>query len=285
MAATPEQDITQAQVLGAVEPYPVQHITQGQVIAVYNYPSQDQLISQAQVIAPVTAALTMKIQQAQVIAVVKGRVEDRKLRAWAFSMDGHDFYVLRLGEHSTIVYDMTTGQWSKWQSEYSPAWRAHVGQNWLGMGPVSLGKGATSSIVAGDDSLGILWFVVPEQGYDDHPTTENERVVFSRRATGGLPMRMRTTQKCSGIYLTASLGNPQYELTGGADIILETSDDYGETFVNHGTITITQDDFTQEISWRSLGLISAPGRVFRVTDKGASVRIDGMDMWEDNKAG
>lgn len=250
---------------------------QAQVIAVYAVPAEYQRINQAQVSAVVTADVKMRVQQAQVIAVVKGRTEDRKVRAWTFTLDGHDFYVLRAGEEGTLVYDVTTKQWCQWSSLGLPVWRAMIGMNWNGMSSTSIDEGASSTGIAGDDTLGLLWTIKPEQGYDENPTEGGDPTLFVRRVTGGLPMRLRTAETCSAVFLTAALDSAQYGLSA-TDITLRTSDDNGRTFVDHGTVTIEAGDYTQEISWRSLGLIRAPGKIFEISDTGATVRIDGLDM-------
>lgn len=196
------------------------------------------------------------------------------LNAWGFSLDGHDFYVVRLGQDSTVVYDLTTGQWADWASPDSANWRASVGINWLGMSADSLTTDAETSIVAGDDTLGVLWTLDPSIGYDEDPTT-TDPVDFERKVIGGIVMRLRESQKVGAAYLSMDLGDPQM---ADATIKLETSDDFGHTWTDHGSITVTPDDFNQEIVWRALGLIKAPGRIFRITDNGASVRIDSLDI-------
>lgn len=198
------------------------------------------------------------------------------VNAWGFSLDGHDFYVIKLGTSGTIVYDLSTGQWCEWASPSAANLRLETGMNWLGMGATSLSEdgSARTKIVAGDDTLGVLWTLDPDIGYDEHVTTLVPQA-FQRVAVGGIPMRLRETTKVGGAYLTCNVGDPQLS---GAEISLETSDDYGQTFQAHGTITTTVDDFTQEIAWRSIGLIKAPGRIFRIIDNGASVRLDSLDL-------
>lgn len=143
------------------------------------------------------------------------------------------------------------------------------------MGKVSFSQGANTKIVMGDDVFGLLWTLDPNQGYDEAPRVDLEDQEFTRQVVGGMPMRMRETQKVGAAYLTADMGTPQ--LTG-ANITLRTSDDYGKTWNDHGTITVEPDNYNQEFVWRSLGLIKHPGRMFEITDNGASVRIDGLDI-------
>ena len=197
-----------------------------------------------------------------------------RVRAFPFSLDGHDYYVLHLGQQSTVVYDLTTGQWAEWGSPDLPYWRLNYGFNWLSMPGSAYTSGNTSNALCGDFLNGQLWTLKPEQGYDEDLMT-GEAIPFTRRVVGGVPMRLRETQKVGAAYVTASIGVPS--LTG-AEITLRTSDDNGYTWTDHGTITATADDYDQEYVWRSLGLIKAPGRIFEITDTGATVRIDGLDI-------
>lgn len=277
MALTPTQRIRQAQV-EAVVSGAISHITQAQTLAIYNFPAQEVHVSQAQTLVVETADLEQKITQAQVLAIVQGRIDNRKVRAWTFSLDGHDFYVLRLGDSGTLVYDTATEQWAEWKTEDLPFWRLQTGMNWLGMSIASFNEGATAPIIAGDDTYGLLWSLVPEDGLDEDPRgPEYDDIPFTRKVTGGVVTRRRDPISCNAVYLTANVGYPQ---AGAADITLRTSDDNGVTWTDHGAITVEAANYTQEISWRSLGTFFAPGRIFELEDKGASVRLDNLDMYD-----
>jgi hypothetical protein len=43
------------------------------------------------------------------------------------------------------------------------------------------------------------------------------------------------------------------------------------------TLPIPEGNTTQEIAWLSLGSFAAPGRIFKVTDSGGFLRIEGAD--------
>lgn len=245
------------------------------VFAIYNFPADNVTASQTRVLHPVTVDAPVLISQARVFAVARGRMDNRRLRCWTFSLDGHDFYVIRLGETSTLVYDTTTQQWMDWQSPDLPFWRANVGMNWIGMGPNTLNGKATSKVVVGDDSAGLLWTLDPTEGVDQSARDDREDVPFVRKVVGGLPMRLRETQSVGAVYLTADIGTPQTTL---ANVTLRTSDDNGKNWTDQGTITVEPGNYDQEFVWRSLGLIKAPGRIFEISDNGATVRIDGLDM-------
>lgn len=268
--------VTQGKVLGTAEYEVDLRLTSAFGFAAVAYPAEFINLTQSITQAYIKPNVTLRVSQQWVMVAVRGRVANRRIRAWTFSLDGHDFYVLRLDDSDTVVYDMTTGQWMRWSSPGYNFWRAWNGMNWQGLTDQTFVDGAQSQVVAGDDTFGLLWTIDPDKGYDDHPTQGDESPqAFTRVVVGGVPMRLRETQQVGAAYLTASVGSPQIT---GADITLRTSDDYGKTWQDHGTITIDPGDYTQELSWRSIGLIRAPGRIFELSDDGASVRIDSLDV-------
>lgn len=198
---------------------------------------------------------------------------DVNLRCWTYSLDGHDYYVLRVGQSTTLVYDLTTGSWSEWRSPGRFNWRAHVGCNWVGMSATTLNRGWGSDVVAGDDASGVLWILNPAVGRDDRSTTGSDYI--TRVVIGGIQMTSRDSIPCNAVELDVALGHASQPL---AAFTLETSDDFGHSWDNQGTVTIDTTDFTQVCEWRSLGNISYPGRIFRFTDNGATVRFSGADM-------
>ena len=276
MAVTPTIQASEARVFTILRATSAAtRLSEVRVFTIYNFPSREERVSAARVLAPVMHRTDMQLSELRVFTVVRGRVENRRLRAWTYNLDGHSFYVLRLGERETLAYDLATGQWPEWSSPGHPFWRAHVGCNWLGMGAASYSNGAPTNIVAGDDVYGLLWVLDPEQGYDESPRTDRPASGFPRTVTGGVPMQMRDTVPCGAIYLTIATGIPG---VAGASIRLRTSDDMGKTWLDHGAITVTPGDWGQEFAWRSLGLIRHPGRIFSIEDDGATARIGGADL-------
>lgn len=278
MALTPEirasQSSTQAVTSGAS---PEIRASQAYTTAVANFPTEEVRAASAQT-KVVTAGATpdLRVSQGYVTVVARGRVEDRRLRAWTFSMDGHDFYVLQAGEEDTLVCDLTTGQWADWESANRNIWRAGNGGNWTGASTSILqGNDQNANIIAGDDTFGQIWFVSPALGYDQSPVDGTE-VAFSRIVTGGIPMRQRQALRCNEVYLTASKG--EFDIaTASPTVQLRTSDDMENNWTDQGTITVVAEGWDQEFAWRSLGLIQAPGRVFEITDN-CLARIDTLDM-------
>jgi hypothetical protein len=183
------------------------------------------------------------------------------INAWGFSLDDHDYYVLPgLG----LVYDLKTNQWSNWLNEGLTRLRACVGQNWVGMTATLNSFG--SDIVAGDDTTGVLWIFDPDVTLDDRTDTGSE--AYSRVVTSMIALNGREVIPCNAVQLTVALGAPSHD---GASITLETSDDRGKTWLNHGSQVIIAADYEQVVEWRGLGIIRQPGRIFRFTDDGATV--------------
>jgi hypothetical protein len=204
--------------------------------------------------------------------------DDITLRVWGYSLDGHDFYVLRIGDSGTFVYDLTTRQWAEWRTPGRTNWRAHIGQNWVGC--IGFNSGDTD-VIAGDDGAngtgeGTLWQLSTIEGRDDRVDINmREDDKITKVVTGGIPCTGRQTIPCNAVAVTLALGAPTQD---GAFIKLETSDDLGQTWTDHGAQVIVSGDFTAVVEWRGLGMIRAPGRIFRFTDDGASVRIAKADM-------
>ena len=195
----------------------------------------------------------------------------KQIVAFSVSLDGHEFYVLRLGERETLVYDLTTNTWASWDSPGRSVWRANSGTNWIGvLGSGDMGTMATN-IVLGDDGFGTLWTLDPEAGYDEGPFDGDNNENFTRTVTGGIPIRGRPSPRCNAVDLTASVGDPGMTDTA---IQLRYSDDNGRTWFSAGTVIVRPNVFSTELRWRSLGLMKAPGRIFEVIDTGATVRID-----------
>lgn len=185
----------------------------------------------------------------------------QNLKGWGFDIDGHTFYVLNLGTQGTLVYDMASGRWAQWSTEGEDLWRLTCGLNWQ------------DSPIGGDNTNGQLWDIDPSIGYDEDPTDASP-TAFTRTLVGGVPQKARSSTRCGGVYLSGNVGNTQL---AGSTITLRVSDDAGVTWVSCGDITPTTDSY-EEFAWRSLGLIKAPGRLFEVSDDGATVRIDSLEM-------
>jgi hypothetical protein len=199
-----------------------------------------------------------------------------KVRAFTFTLDGHDFYALRLGETETLVYDTLSQKWAEWNSADLAYWRANSGISWIGA--QNLANTYGSDIVVGDNNLGLLWFLDPLQQQDNNTEADGDPVSFNRRVTGQIALTGHQTINCYAAYLSASVGTPAYI---GASVTLSTSDDFGHNYVNQGAVAINALEYNQEIVWRSIGQIASPGRLFLIEDDGAIARIDSLEMNDD----
>lgn len=238
---------------------PEARLSQLRAMAAANYPADAVEVSQMFTSMAGIHSMFTEVSQLRVLALIRGDVDRHRIRTWTFSLHGHQFFVLRLGIVDTLVYDYTTKRWSSWKTLGLNYWRAHTGMNW------------ENEIVAGDTTEGLLWDISAEAYMDD------TNVAIERVVTGGHPMRLRGALACNGVMVTGSVGHHQ---GSGVTITLRTSDDNGATYDSHGSIELGDPgDFKDEIVWRSLGTIHAPGRIFEITDTGVATRIDGLDMW------
>lgn len=278
MAATPEVRAPQAGIQAVTRQAARDvRVPQSATLAVYNIPADRIDASNSLVMIPYTRiSQSLRVEQARAVAVVSGRIDTPKLQAWYYTLDGHDMYVLRLGTYGkTLVYDLSTGQWSWFTSEDSVRWRASCGTNWRAA--QGIGSAYGSNIVVGDDSSGTLWVLDPEKGMDDKMQGNNQ-VPFERIATGQLPITARQAAPIYSVNLSASFGKPD---NLGNTVTLSYSDDQGNTYVTADEPMVSNEGgYDQEFTWRSLGQVRSPGRLFRITDDGAFARIDSLSVNE-----
>jgi hypothetical protein len=248
-------------------------------LAAINFPSKELNIPQGRIIATFRQMAEINVPQTRILVAARGRVANPTIRAWTFTLDGHDFYVLRLGDSETLVYDASTEQWTDWASKES-TWRVNTGISWVGGQGLAHQYG--SSVVVGDDGWGVLGFLDPECPYDEHPDYLNpvQQLEFERVVMGQIAERGRGVTPCYAVFLTGdNYGISVDDFVPG--VTLEYSDDAGKTFDNAGTINVTVDTTDQTYEWLSLGQIDNPGRLFRITDNGVFTRIDDMKMNDD----
>lgn len=252
------------------------------ITVVFNFPSPEVDTSQYDSTTLTTSDIPLNVSQFDLEAVFRGSIYNPRLRAWSFDLDSHEFYVLRLGNSKTLIYDLSTEQWS-WWSGSDVTWRAQIGTNWTSSGAIPAAYG--SNVIVGDDTFGILWVLDPEQGYDEASIEaqrdEGVTIKYPRVATGQLTTRGRITIPCYQVYLVSDAGYPSYE---GATVTLSYSDDGGNTFVSAGTRTVESGNYYQEFAWRSLGLIRSPGRLFRIEDDGAFAQINELTVYDNSAA-
>lgn len=276
MALTPKVQASFGAVRAVAVPGPDLRVSSTEVRVVYNIPVVTQMVSSASLRAVAEPAPNVNVTGVLLRAIIRGEIENPRLRAWSYTLDGHDFFVLKLGtENKTLIYDLATGEWSEWATGSDTRWRASIGLNWRSANLIPANYG--SNVIVGDDSYGALWVLDADYGLDEH-LLDGDPIPFEREATGQIPVKGRLGTPCFSVYLSGSTGEPAYS---GAKVSLSYSDDRGQTFVDAGSIVI-DTDFTQELSWRSLGQIRAPGRLFKISDDGALARIDSLDVNNEN---
>lgn len=250
-------------------------VAQGIVLAAGAYPAEGLDASEVFVNTTVEADMAVTPSQTLVLVAARGRISDPKIRVWTFTLDGHDFYVIRLGNIETLLYDTHTESWYNWGSGDGDLWRAYTGCNWLG--GTTQGGGYGSNVVVGDDGNGSLYFLDPDAEVDDDALLgEDSPRPFQRVVQGQVVSKGYQAAPCYGVQLQGSIADVEDATL--TSVTLSVSDDQGNTYVDCGTVEVTPSDHTARVHWRSLGSIRSPGRLFKITDYGALTRIDSLDM-------
>lgn len=237
------------------------------------YPAQGADAGKIDTLAVTAAAMPIRLNQAHVFAIVRGRISSPKVRAWSFSLDGHDFYVLRLGDKQTLVYDVATKQWHDWGADIDDLWPVITGGSWYAGRRLGEAFGRTN-IVAGSDLNGTLYFVSPVDDNDDDPMTGATRP-FTRQVTAQYPIDGGYDYvPCFGVQAFGSIG----QATQDGSVALTYSDDRGKIYQSADVLMVDAGERQFRLQWPSLGSMAAPGRLFKITDTGALRRIDGLSI-------
>lgn len=266
---------SQIDVVAVGESAPDAKVSQFDALTVYNIPSESADVSQLGVNIVAESAPDAWVSQFDVIVVMSGRTANPNVIAWTYSMDDHDYYILKLGETETLVYDFYSEQWSVWGSDDANLWAVSTGKNWLGGRRWAETYG--SNVLVGDYDTGALYFLDPYGSTDDDPVDgETTPHLFTREITGQVATRSIGVVPCHGVQLMGAIGETLESSL--ASVTLSTSDDQGHTYDDHGTLTVDVGDYNARVEWRSLGSFVAPGRLFKVRDYGALHRIDYLEM-------
>lgn len=252
--------------------------SQYDLTVIYNFPSDEVQVSQFDVGWVYQNTNTnVEVSQWDIMVVYKSSIDDPVIRVWTYTMDGHDYYIIRLGNIETLVYDVHSQQWYTWGTADTALWRPFTGVNWLG----GTSNAATfgSNVVVGDPSNGSLYFLDPTADVDEGPVDNVDgthiQFEFQRTAFGQAITRSFDVTPCYSLQLLGATGETEVETM---TVNLATSDDWGHTYDNQGDNISVYGDYVARIDWMSLGSISAPGRIFRITDWGALKRIDTLEM-------
>lgn len=209
--------------------------------------------------------------------VCLGEVELPYVLAWTATLDDHDFYFLQLQE-ITLVYDFHSEKWYNWGSGSRELWRGQIGLDWnanISAIQTMIGGTRISNILVGDSTTGALYILDPEGSEDDDPTGTS-KIAFQRLVYGQWPVRGINYVPCAGVQITGSIG--EVTTATDMDVTLKLSDNSGHTFYDAGSYALAVGDYSYSLHWRSLGSFRGPGRIFRIEDWGALVRIDSFDM-------
>lgn len=169
------------------------------------------------------------------------------MRAWNFTLDQHPFYVLTT-DQGTFSYDLSTKIWSHFSSYDREDWRAHVGVD------------ASLGVICGDSESSQLWLIDTEKNTD-----AGQPLV--REITGGLDHSGSPT-RCDSVSLRMAVGFEE-TLLQEPEIEMRYSDDGGNLWSIFKPRGLgRQGEYSTEVSWRKLGHVRAPGRLFqwRMTD-------------------
>lgn len=229
-------------------------------LALMQIAARQELVSELVELASIQGKVVDQVSQLVMLSMVRADPGKRQLRAFTFNQDGHSFYVLQLGAQGTVVYDQLTKKWSEWKSYLYNNWKANYGITYQG------------GAIAGSIDSNMIYNIDPLWMFDERT------LPIVSTITGGYPMRMRNSVTCDEIMVTSSVG--WVSGTVNAQLQLRTSDDFSKTWVDRGTLDMSTATPQTEVSWRSLGLINAPGRIFELTDLGgAAQRINSMEMF------
>ena len=274
MAETPQIQTTQMRALAVVRISVDLDATQMRAAAVINVPTPQLEVTNLLLNSVVAQTGDVRATQLRAMVVARGRNESPRARDWTYTLDAHDFYILQT-KFDTIVFDLSTQRSFIWGSDVSSLWRAHTGVTW--QRPLS-DAFSYSNIVAGDDTLGSIYLLNPNAIEDDSADPSREsKSPFRRVIFGQVAVRGRDSVPCNGVEVYGSVGALR-EGTTLTGVTLSTSDDRGITFTDHGTLNVTPEVYDTRLDWLSLGSMTAPGRLFRLVDFGALVRVDDFEM-------
>jgi hypothetical protein len=259
MALTPEVRTTQNDVLvvfgGASDK---ERTTQAFSLAAIKFPTGFERTTQFFTNIVGVSTPTLRVTQQYVLVAIKSGADERMMRAWTFTQDDHDFYVLHLGA-STVVYDKLTDQWAQWKNSDAAYWRGLDGCDWEGWN------------VCCDPDTGKIFKIDPVNRLD-YGTTPITSQVF-----GGMTERFRNYTPCYMAEVAISQARPP----AGVDVTtvgirLRTYDTISWT--DHGTLQGQPTGTMLYARFYGLGLLKSPGVLFEITDYGYARRIDGLNI-------
>lgn len=183
------------------------------------------------------------------------------LRAWTFRRNRVDFYVLTF-DQGTLVFNISTPSWNRWDSFGHEYFRGHLGL---------VDRAVT---FAGDSENGNLYSL--DQNAEDFGT---DPIIC--QMSGFVPWNGKQ-QPCHSVNIRTNVGwTPSY-ISPEQIIELKWSNDYGFTWSEPQQISMGgKGQYGTDVTFRSLGLIERPGRLFEISFTGLqNFRIDYATMNE-----
>lgn len=186
------------------------------------------------------------------------------IKAWSYKQDGHEFFVLHLGDYGTWVVDARSKRWHTRKSLGYAYWRATIGID-TPEGPwIADSELETENLFALDPT------VRSDNG------TEVERIFCAYIEHKG-----KAPIPCPAVWVYCSGGDAPATGQGSEPVmVLDTSDDQGQTWSYEETAPMgILGEYDAEVEFRGLDRIKRPGRLFRfkVTDP-ALVRVNSVEM-------
>lgn len=170
-----------------------------------------------------------------------------EIYGWHYVAEGRSVVVLNIDDGDdaiTYAYDIKTGKWTQYASYSYPMWNVWSSARYL-----------DGSYYVGDALAGKVWRVDPTSTLDGQDPVICEFTGLLERNT---PLR------CNSVILDCSvaISGPTYP-TDDATIQMRLSGDRGKTFGSWMTTRLGRiGEFSRQVYWTRLGLMSSPGRVF-----------------------
>jgi len=187
---------------------------------------------------------TFSVEEAAATEIRNGNAS--QIRAWTYTLGGHEHIGLRFPNEGTFVLDVSSGRW--WEAR---TWNKDTFQQIYAVR-------AFGKVLVGDEDSGKIWYLDPTVFTDEGETIE-------RVATANIPVNARTP--CFSFRIHAIEG--QGTQTGqGQDphLLLDWSDDgEGRYWSNERRLDFGKvGAYGKRVIARTLGQMKPPGRIFRV---------------------
>lgn len=163
--------------------------------------------------------------------------------SWFFRKQRNDFYIIST-DLATLVFDVNSGSWSNWSSRGQDTWKVSKGvQKDISLYGIDILRSGTIYKIA--------------EGLKDE---ETDWLVCE--VTGFVPHNNIKPLICQSVKL---ISNPGFSSEYGTEPLVEMrwSDDQGANWSDYMQASLGDRGLTnQSIEFRSLGLITIPGRTF-----------------------